>query len=245
MVNAQEWLNQNYPREGACQEENSLTGNNNFGKRRAEVTRLKVSYQYLEGSLVLSDFVNLEILNCSYNNLTSLDLSNCNKLAELTCDNDQYSIPLVIIPTIKKDIIDKKNKIEQQKANLEFDDTKKELLEKLIIAQLDSSKAQKLRLPFYKIEKGKYKIYDELVDKLGENEEFMERIQLILADCEELVAQELELKKYNQKQVEIVNITFPKKKNIKITSVGLSEKEYGWTCHNTNEQQAQIVDQKL
>ncbi|CAG8555174.1 8410_t:CDS:2 [Ambispora gerdemannii] len=192
-------MDQNYPINGTCQEENSLTGNNNFGKRRAEVK-------------------------------TSLDLSNCNKLAELTCDNDQYSIPLVIIPTIKKDIIDKKNKIEQQKANLEFDDTKKELLEKLIISQRDSSKAQKLRLPFYKIEKGKYKIYDELVDKLGElgeDEEFMKKIQLILTDCEELVAQELELEKYNQKQAEIVNITFPKKKNIKVTSVGLSEKEYG------------------
>jgi len=36
-------LDINYPREGARQEANSLIGNNNFGKRRAEVTKLKVN----------------------------------------------------------------------------------------------------------------------------------------------------------------------------------------------------------
>jgi Leucine-rich repeat (LRR) protein len=39
--------------------------------------------------LDLSDFVNLELLNCPNNKLTSLNLSNCPKLTHLVCKNNK------------------------------------------------------------------------------------------------------------------------------------------------------------
>jgi len=45
----------------------------------------------LTGHLDLSDFVNLETLDCCYNELTSLDLSNNHKLGALSCHNNRIN----------------------------------------------------------------------------------------------------------------------------------------------------------
>jgi len=60
MVNAQEYLDENYPK-----------------NQRNQIIKLHISNRDLEGSLELSDFVNLERLDCSYNKLVNLKITNC------------------------------------------------------------------------------------------------------------------------------------------------------------------------
>jgi hypothetical protein len=57
--NTQKYINQKYPTK----------------KEREKETKLTIRRQNLEGHLDLSDFVNLEKLDCSDNQLTSLDIS--------------------------------------------------------------------------------------------------------------------------------------------------------------------------
>ncbi|MEG7978376.1 MAG: protein phosphatase 1 regulatory subunit 42 [Mollicutes bacterium UO1] len=64
MVGAQEYINNNYPRE-----------------ERKIVIKLDISNRNLEGKLELEGFTNLEELNCSYNELTSLKIINCPKIS--------------------------------------------------------------------------------------------------------------------------------------------------------------------
>ncbi|CAI2199760.1 12642_t:CDS:2, partial [Funneliformis geosporum] len=45
------------------------------GKKRNEIEKLNISEKGLEGNLDLNDFVNLKELNCSKNNLTSLNIN--------------------------------------------------------------------------------------------------------------------------------------------------------------------------
>jgi len=76
MVNAQEWLNKNFPK-----------------KQRGEITSLNLSGQKLEGKLDLSDFVKLTILNSAWNHqLTQLDLSKNVNLTEIWCSSNQLTI---------------------------------------------------------------------------------------------------------------------------------------------------------
>jgi hypothetical protein len=65
---AQEYLNIYYPK-----------------NQRKEITNLDISSKNLTGSLDLSDFVNLEELNCRGNELTSLSINNCAKLKKINC----------------------------------------------------------------------------------------------------------------------------------------------------------------
>jgi len=84
VVNAQEWLDRNYPQE-----------------KRSEIKELDISLsilrqakllsenEKLEGSLDLSDFVNLEKLVCSKNRLSTLRLNGLKNLERISC-NDNY-----------------------------------------------------------------------------------------------------------------------------------------------------------
>src|SRR4051812_27563555 len=56
---------------------------------RNKVTELTIGNQKLEGHLDLSDFINLEMLDCSHNSLTSIELRNCSKLTELDCSDNR------------------------------------------------------------------------------------------------------------------------------------------------------------
>ena len=68
MVQAQEWLDENYPKE-----------------ERSKISELDISNKDLEGYLKLEGFVNLETLNCFDNRLTTLNLHNCLQLKNLNC----------------------------------------------------------------------------------------------------------------------------------------------------------------
>src|SRR5437763_14108618 len=71
MVNAQEYLDQNCPKE-----------------ERINIQGLKIKNENLEGHLDLSDFINLKGLDCSKNELTSINLSNNRKLEIINCSNN-------------------------------------------------------------------------------------------------------------------------------------------------------------
>ncbi|CAG8762356.1 18746_t:CDS:1 [Racocetra persica] len=55
------------------------------------MTHLDISAKGLEGPLDLSDFSNLEYLDCSDNCLTKLNLNNCRKLKNIKCSKDQLT----------------------------------------------------------------------------------------------------------------------------------------------------------
>ncbi|MCE8163202.1 MAG: protein kinase [Candidatus Moeniiplasma glomeromycotorum] len=60
-------------------------------KEREKVKEIEVIAKGLEGNLDLSDFKNLEKLDCSNNCLTNLNLNNCKKLKEIRCWNNQLA----------------------------------------------------------------------------------------------------------------------------------------------------------
>jgi hypothetical protein len=140
MVNAQEWLDNNYPKNGVrqikdqdshcyfdlestsvsqiCRNDdsadsmpsklnrdplkflkalvgtkfnNEMGGWSNFGKSRKEITKLNISSKELEDELDLSDFSNLQILDCSKNQLTNLNLINQHLLTGLNCHDNKFS----------------------------------------------------------------------------------------------------------------------------------------------------------
>jgi len=78
MVNAQKWL---YKQEKY-----------NTPEKREKVENLDISNQNLEGKLILTGFKNLKKLNCSHNQITSLDLTDSSKsLEELVTNDNQLS----------------------------------------------------------------------------------------------------------------------------------------------------------
>jgi hypothetical protein len=74
MVNAQVWLNQNYPRRG-----------------RGSIKKMDISNKNLVGPLKLEGFSNLENFDCSHNNLISLNLSENNYLKEINCSRNNLA----------------------------------------------------------------------------------------------------------------------------------------------------------
>jgi len=102
MVNAQEWLDKNYPKYGIGQRETNDSkewgrnkGWNNKSKKREEITKLDISKEKLEHSLELSDFINLKEINCGENKLTSLNLSNCSQLEVIICNDNNLTNLLI------------------------------------------------------------------------------------------------------------------------------------------------------
>ena len=88
MVNAQQWLDNKYPKYGKCLEE---FDEKNKGKKRDQITELDISRKSLEGSLDLSGFVDLKKLDCSSNKLISFNVSNCLHLVEFDISNTDIS----------------------------------------------------------------------------------------------------------------------------------------------------------
>jgi len=63
--------------------------NNNYPKViRGSIVELLISHQSLTGHLDLSDFINLKRLDCSHNQLESLNLVNNNLLEEVKIHNN-------------------------------------------------------------------------------------------------------------------------------------------------------------
>jgi len=98
MVDAQEWLDIEYPIDYKLLEEFSKE---NKVKKRSEVKLLDISQKNLKGVLKLVGFDNLVELDCSNNQLTELDISDSPKLKVLVCnDNDLKDI---IFPLLGQD----------------------------------------------------------------------------------------------------------------------------------------------
>jgi len=99
--NVQEWLDRWYPINETC-----LIKSSYFGKRKEEIKKLDIVSQNLTGSLELVGFWNLTNLDCSHNQLTSLDVSHCPKLTWLSCsDNPQLDyilLPIQQLTNLKK-----------------------------------------------------------------------------------------------------------------------------------------------
>lgn len=87
MVNAQEWLDKEYPLE-----------------KRTTITELNVNGKELEGKLKLTDFFKLKKLDCAWNKLTGLDLSNCHELTWIECQANLLTSTnfLVALPSPQK-----------------------------------------------------------------------------------------------------------------------------------------------
>ncbi|WNE41419.1 MAG: hypothetical protein AM1032_000159 [Mycoplasmataceae bacterium] len=89
-IDASEYLEQNYPKNGNCIRENESLLINNFGKRRNEINKLNINNligEFLIGTLDLTAFTNLKELNCSNNQLTQLILPE--QLETLYCSGNQ------------------------------------------------------------------------------------------------------------------------------------------------------------
>lgn len=91
---AQQWLDEEYPKESECKraaDDKGWDGSNGWDnefKRREEIIKLDISQQDLGKGLKLEGFSKLENLNCSENGLSNLDLTNCPKLSQLKCDQN-------------------------------------------------------------------------------------------------------------------------------------------------------------
>lgn len=86
MVNAQEWLDGEYPKEG-----------------RNKIIELDIEYKNLKGEFYISDFINLKELNCSGNELTSLSIIDCPQLEKINCSlNRLTSLTTTNCPKIKE-----------------------------------------------------------------------------------------------------------------------------------------------
>ncbi|CAG8654931.1 12489_t:CDS:2, partial [Ambispora leptoticha] len=96
MVNAQEYINEKYPKDGVCK---SGSDKENKGKKRDEIIVLDLSKgkvgkglfnndgKTLDGSLKLESFTSLQKLIISSQQITSLDLNDCPNLKEVDLSN--------------------------------------------------------------------------------------------------------------------------------------------------------------
>ncbi|WNE41587.1 MAG: hypothetical protein AM1032_000327 [Mycoplasmataceae bacterium] len=114
MINAQDYLDKTCPKEKRNEifklkiesKEGGFTNGINkikkafkavfsfFSKKKKEEEKVSIdlnSNKKLEGSLDLSDFVNLEILKCSGNLLTNINVSDCKKVTLIDCSSNQLT----------------------------------------------------------------------------------------------------------------------------------------------------------
>ncbi|CAJ0835629.1 13652_t:CDS:2 [Entrophospora sp. SA101] len=85
----QQSLNKNYPSGDKCK---NTKDKKNYGKKsRGEIIKLDISHRNLKGSLSFEGlgFTNLETLDCSFNNLVDIDISDLPKLTKLNCSHNQ------------------------------------------------------------------------------------------------------------------------------------------------------------
>ena len=83
---AQSWLDEEYPKNGACRGVFSLEDK---GKERKDVEELDISGEELKGILSLDGFDSLKYLACRNNQLTEIDLRACSKLEGVDCRNNK------------------------------------------------------------------------------------------------------------------------------------------------------------
>ncbi|MCE8163454.1 MAG: hypothetical protein I3273_05440 [Candidatus Moeniiplasma glomeromycotorum] len=134
MVNAQEWLDKNYPKETREKVKMLDICKKNIGEK-------------LEGKLKLKDFSNLKELKCEGNQITSLDVTNCSKLDKLNCEFNQL-VDLRLSKNLKE-VICGGNRL-----------TNLDLTNLLQLENLDCSNNLLTNLDFFSLESGKITILD-------------------------------------------------------------------------------------
>ncbi|KAF0555609.1 monocyte differentiation antigen cd14 isoform x1 [Gigaspora margarita] len=89
MVNAQTWLDQNYPANSTCIR---VEDKENYGKTINQIVNLDISNQNLEGPLQLSNSLSsLKKLNCSFNNITKIFWDSLPNLEDLDKSHNQLA----------------------------------------------------------------------------------------------------------------------------------------------------------
>lgn len=88
MISCDCYLEKWYPKNDTClKEDKSWSSNKNFGKKRNEIKHLKIDAKKVFGVLDISDFQNLEELECSSNLITEIVLPTRNKLEKISIIN--------------------------------------------------------------------------------------------------------------------------------------------------------------
>lgn len=95
----------------------------NTKEKRVEVESLVIDKKGLEGSLNLSDFVNLKRLNCNNNNLTSLDVSNCLELTSIRAEVNQLTNDTLLLPIKKDNLVFLSVRVNKLEGDLSFFDS--------------------------------------------------------------------------------------------------------------------------
>lgn len=85
MVNAQEYLDKKFPRDG------KVKHGRHEGKKRKDITELDITNKQLQGSLKLEEFTNLESFCCWNSELTKLEVVNCPQLKKINCNTNQLT----------------------------------------------------------------------------------------------------------------------------------------------------------
>jgi len=103
-------LDENYPLEASGQQ------------KRENIIFLNINGKNLAGELKLENFTRLEKLDCSFNQLTNLDLSDCQNLTHLNCAWNQFISTefLKTVPNKEKLKVLRINNNEKIKENLTF-----------------------------------------------------------------------------------------------------------------------------
>ncbi|CAG8805975.1 33409_t:CDS:2, partial [Racocetra persica] len=65
--------------------------NQKHSTEKEKIKKLNISSKKLKGHLDFNEFVNLEELDCSENELVSLEFSRCNNLQRLRCSDNQLN----------------------------------------------------------------------------------------------------------------------------------------------------------
>ncbi|CFW92699.1 protein of unknown function (L domain-like) [endosymbiont DhMRE of Dentiscutata heterogama] len=74
-TDAQQWLDNSYPSDS----------------EKREVIHLDISKKNLEGPLNLNGFTNVKELNCGYNKISNLNVSDCLKIEKLFCNDNKFT----------------------------------------------------------------------------------------------------------------------------------------------------------
>ncbi|CAG8805606.1 32746_t:CDS:2, partial [Gigaspora margarita] len=154
---------------------------------KEQIIKLHISSKNLQGELDLSDFVNLKVLDCRDEKLTSLNLSNCSQLEKIYCsDNLLTNLALPTNPTNLKGLYLENNNFPEQDlsflvpySNLEeinyLSGMKK--LKSLCIRDTDINKVNIEKLPrslegiYFDADKKLNRKLTEIISELDKNEE--------------------------------------------------------------------------
>ncbi|CAG8611757.1 12848_t:CDS:2, partial [Racocetra fulgida] len=151
-----------------------------FLQKNIEIEQFHKDQQQSENSRNFersTEVANLELFGPLFNKAMNIP-------TQLNTEIDQFHKEIKLTNLIKN----QKQKIFNDFLNIL---PEKELVRQLIVTYLEYKKGEKNRAPSLKLKKECCKIEGELEGKLGE--EFVENLQLILNDCEELVRWETEL----------------------------------------------------